>query len=428
MIRTICGCAVIAMAAVAYGDAETPDSPSSPPNERYDIGTAKLLDDPEHRPPGALEPQLEIIRRDPANWLNIAPEDEWLNLIRDPFRSLDEAHGLAITGAYTMLFQQASGGPGDRNGASGDMDLFMKWTLLGRGTKDTGTFVFAAEHRHALGPNPPSELTDELGTLLGTTNGFNDRGEAIKEAYWVQRLFDDRVRVGLGRADPENLVGGHKLQSSNTSFLNKAFSTNPTIAFPGSGMAAAMSVRPVDWFYVGGGAANAYGNTTTSDIDRLFDEWDLFSFVEGGFTPKIEGLGEGRYRVAIWQVDSLDRTDRPSDSGFSIIVDQDFGESLSIFARYGYSDAEVVEVQHLIEAGGAWKGLIGSSEDLTGLAVAWAVPPDDRPEEKVVEVFHRMQLTGRMQLTFGAQLIIDPSDAPDHDEIGVFSVRYRLGF
>lgn len=368
-----------------------------------------------------------MIYRDPSNWLGIAPDKELLNFIRNPLKSIDEKYGLLFSGAYTALFQQSIG-PGAVNGAAGDLDLFARWVAIGRGTKDTGTFYFAAENRHRLEANTPAEIGGEIGSLLGTTNGFNDRGWAVKEAYWVQRLFEDRFRFGLGRVDSENLVGGYKLQSANTSFLNKAFSTNPTIAFPGSGMGAAFSVKPVEWFYVAAGAANAYGKTTTIDIDELFDEWRLFSWVEVGYTPKIEGLGEGRYRVAAWHMDSRELTGQPSDSGISFIVDQEVGEHISLFARYGYADGQLTKVRQLAEAGGAYEGLFGSSSDLTGLAFAWAEPYEDLRNQMVLEAFHRFQLTGRIQLTLGMQLIIDPSDAPDTDAEGVFSARLRITF
>lgn len=50
------------------------------------------------------------------------------------------------------------------------------------------------------------------------------------------------------------------------------------------------------------------------------------------------------------------------------------------------------------------------------------------PDEKVLEVFHRMQLTGRTQFTVGMQLIIDPSHAPGVSALGVFSARLRVTF
>jgi hypothetical protein len=227
--------------------------------------------------------------------------------------------------------------------------------------------------------------------------------------------------------DTENLFGNHQLQSANTSFLNKAFSTNPTVSFPGIGAGAALSVRPVDWLYVAGGANNAYGNTTTVTAD-LIDEWRLFKYGEIGFTPSVEGVGDGRYRVAFWHMDSRARTEQPSDEGFSLIVDQKFGERVTTFARYGYASGDLTGVKQSIQAGGAVTGLVGSAADLTGLAFAWSQPEEDLHDEEVLELFHRLQLTGRLQLTLGAQWIFDPSDNPDVDALGVLSARLRLSF
>ncbi|MGH7288044.1 MAG: carbohydrate porin, partial [Myxococcota bacterium] len=182
-----------------------------------------------------------------------------------------------------------------------------------------------------------------------------------------------------------------------------------------------------DWFYLAGGATNAYGNTEATTID-LVDEWRLFEFGEIGFTPTVEGVGDGRYRVAVWHMDSRSRTGQPSDGGFSVIVDQKFGERVTTFARYGYADGDLTRVRQSIQAGGGVTGLFGSSADLTGLAFAWSEPEADLRDEEVLEVFYRIQLTGRLQLTFDAQLIFDPSNAPDVDALGVLSARFRLSF
>src|SRR5262245_22025884 len=197
------------------------ESPSTQPSSEWTAGD-EPRDDMDKPAPGAIEPPLEIIEQDPSNWLGIPPEKEWLNLIRDPLKELDEEYGLLIAGAYTMLFQQSIG-PDEQSAAAGDFDLTGRWTFLGRDTPDIGSFYVATEYRHEIGNQPPSELGAQIGTLLGTTDGFSNRGWAVKDAYYAQRLFDDHVRVGLGRVDSENLVGNHDLQSANTSFLNKAF-------------------------------------------------------------------------------------------------------------------------------------------------------------------------------------------------------------
>lgn len=424
MLMALCA-AVLAV----QSPATSPDSPEEAPavtTETAD-GSTELLDDIGEPPPGAIEPPLEVIERDPSNWFGIPPEKEWLNIIRDPLKKLNEEHGLLFAGAYTILFQQSIG-PDAHSAASGDFDLTGRWTIFGRGTPDIGSIYVAGEYRHKIGNIPPSALGSEIGTLLGTTDGFSDRGWSVKDLYYAQRLFNDRFRFGLGRVDSENLVGAHELQSANTSFMNKAFSVNPTMAFPGSGMGGAASVRPIEWMYVAAGGANAYGNTTTSEIDSFFDEFRLFKWVEAGVTPKIEGLGKGKYRVAVWHMDSRSDEDQPSDEGFTIIFDQEVGEQLSLFLRYGYAEADLTGVQQSVQGGAGVEGLIGSSSDLTGVALAWSEPETDGlPDEKTLEVFHRLQLTGRTQLTFGAQLIVDPSNS-DEDALGVFSARFRLTF
>ena len=121
---------------------------------------------------------------------------------RDPFgelgrasRDLEKSTGLKIGFAYTALFQQVFGGAGDPSGAGGDVDLLMKWTLLGRDTKDPGALVVNAEYRHEIGDQPPSVLAGEIGAAIPTTNGFGERPIVVKEAYWSQRLFDGALRL-----------------------------------------------------------------------------------------------------------------------------------------------------------------------------------------------------------------------------------------
>src|SRR5690606_10004674 len=120
------------------------------------------------------------------------------------------------------------------------------------------------------------------------------------------------------------------------------------------------------------GIMNGYGSTTINDMKYL-DEGDFFTFGEAGFTPHIEGLGRGRYRVLLWHMDARDARglDLPSDRGFSIILDQELGESLQVFARYGYADEAVTNIRSSVEAGVGVRGLLGSPDNMTGLAFAY---------------------------------------------------------
>ncbi len=345
--------------------------------------------------------------------------------ITGPLNSLYQETGLRVAVAYTTVFQTASGGV---NGFSGDLDLMAAWTLLGRGTPDTGTFVFTGEDRFRQADQPASRVGPELGTLQPTTNGFNDRGWVVRDGYWLQRLFDNRLRFLVGRADLTDFVGAHRLQNLNNSFSNRWFSANPVVASPGHGPTAGLSLAPTDLFYVSGGLANAYGRTTTFGVDTL-DQGDFFYTCEFGLTPFFEGVGAGRYQLMLWRMDSRPEQGLPSDQGISVILNQEFGDSLLAFARYGNSEGTLTNVENAVQIGLGLQDFLGQ-DNLTGIAASWGEP--SRPgwrDETVFEVFQRFQLSRFSQFSVGGQLIIDPSNSPSNsDAVAVLTLRLRVAF
>lgn len=393
----------------AAGQTATPAPPASQSRETLDGVPPGDI-----RPPTGIDEQLEGITPGVA--------------IKRRFDELAARTNLRIGIANTWLFQQATGGPGRRSAGGGDLDLLAKWTLVGAGTKDTGIAAFAAEYRYQIGDQPPSELGGQIGTLIPTTNGFSERPMVVKEAYWDQRLFEDRFRFAIGRIDPENLFAGHRLQSANNYFLYKAFSSNVTVAYPGPGLAAAAQLKPVSWFYIDGGITDANGKATTSNFEGFFEDHEFLTFGEMAVTPKLKDLGEGRYRVALWHIDAREDADKPADEGFTISFDQDLGDSVIAFTRYGHADGDVTGITDSVQAGAGVKHVLGQ-DNLLGLAGAWSKPSDDAErDETALEIFQRFQVTETSQLTVGAEVIFDPSNAPDDDVVGVFSARLRIAF
>lgn len=392
----------------------SPEAASSATESAAPAGPIIDLDPKDPLPPTTVEEELAEIRPGVA--------------LKREFDRIAAETNLRFGVANTWLFQQASGGSGKRSGAAGDLDLLARWTALGAGTKDTGVLVFASEYRYQIGDQTPSALGGEIGTLIPTTNGFSERPMVIKELYWDQRLGEDHFRFAIGRIDPENLFGGHRLQSANTFFLNKAFSSNPAVAYPGPGLAGAAQIKPVDWLYLTGGVTDANGSATTGNFDDFFKDGEFLAFGELGFTPTIEGVGAGRYRIALWHVDKRDADDVPSDEGITVSLDQDLGETFIVFVRYGHADADVTKVANSVQGGVGVKGVLGA-EGMLGLAGAWSEPADDtKRDEKVFEAFQRFQITETTQLTIGAEAIFDPSNAPGDDVVGVFSARLRISF
>ncbi|MFZ4682131.1 MAG: carbohydrate porin [Terrimicrobiaceae bacterium] len=352
-----------------------------------------------------------------------------LDWLKRPLNSLYEKTGLRLGFANTMLFMQPLGGQSSRYGAAGDLDFMSSWTLIGRGTKDTGRFVFTGEYRFQMGDQPPSEIRGQMGAIVAPTGTFNDRGWVIRDAYWIQRLFDARVRILIGRADPSDYVGSHWLQNVNNSFVNRNFSANAAVPFPGHGPMLGVSIRPTDQFYLTVGAANAYSNTLDAEFESLFNEWDLFTFGEIGYTPTFKGLGQGRYAFGLWHIDARSIGNLPEDYGLTFIVDQNLTDRLQIFARYAYSDGTLTNIRQTGQIGLGLSGLFGRKDDLTGAAFALTIPRSDASRnETVLEAFHRFQVTRNTQLSFGLQLIANPGNAPDNETAGAFYARLRTSF
>jgi carbohydrate-selective porin OprB len=188
-----------------------------------------------------------------------------------------------------------------------------------------------------------------------------------------------------------------------------------------------LSIRPTDSpFYISGGAANAYGSTTKTSFDTL-DQWTFFSYGEVGWTPTFHSL-EGRYTVSGWNIDERTKTGQPGDWGVTAVADQQLCSMVEVFARYGYSEAATLRIHHYAQAGLGWRGLIGSTNDMTGLGFSWQSPRGNNlRDEKVVEGFYRAQVTRFMQLSVGAQAIVDPGQSTK-DVVGAFWGRVRIIF
>jgi hypothetical protein len=364
--------------------------------------------------------------------LNLDPLEDPQDFLANKAESLSEASGLQLAVAYTMPFLQATGSPGDRYGGAGDLDLMSVWTLVGRGGRNTGELIVSGEYRFSIGSQPPSELRAAIGALIAPVNGFNDRGWVLRNAYWSQRLLDGRLRFIIGRADPAGYFGTHWLQSADVSFMNRHFSSHPTVPSPGHGATAGISIRPRDSYYVTLGASDAYGDTTKIGLGTL-KYGDFFTFAEVGLTPKFRRFGRSRYSVAPWYMPARRRDGLPADKGVIVSINQELSDKLTLIARYSYADATLdrpgTDVAQQAQAGLGIRGMFGNLDDLAGIAFSIAIPGNgELRQEKVTEIFYRCQFTRRTQLSVGAQAIFDPSRAPTPDTVGIFYVRLRTSF
>lgn len=131
----------------------------------------------------------------------------------------------------------------------------------------------------------------------------------------------------------------------------------------------------------------------------------------------------------MWHMDARSRDSLPSDYGMSFIADQNLTENLQVFARYSYSNGQLINIKNSAQLGFGYSGLFGRENDLTGAAFALTFPQRDTTRnEAVMEVFHRFQLASNSQFSLGFQVIATPGNAVEAEAAGMFYMRLRTSF
>jgi hypothetical protein len=380
--------------------------------------------------PDRVDADLIEAHSRPAGLLPYGP----VSLLDPLWKQLDaktQEVGLDIGFAYTALYQGATRGPGERDAAAGDVDVFGDWRFIG-GPNDPnrGFLYFAAENRHELfTPIAPAALRSEIGSLWKTTDGFNEQALTFRELYWQQHIAGDRVIVRAGKLDAKNYYSNNYWQSDNKYFLNEAFSFFPVRASPGNGLGLNLTSKLSDDWYLSTGFQDAQGRKTTGGFDTFFGDFNLFGAAEVGYTPTIANLGKGNYRFTAWYRDAGETTGTPHDSGFDLSFDQKLNEHLTPFFRYGWAEGNVNNLEQMAALGVGWEGDLITRSDVVAIAGSWGRPADsDLRDQYAGEVFYRLQVSPDNQLTLGYQVIVNPTFDTKNDVVGVFECRWRVTF
>jgi hypothetical protein len=208
--------------------------------------------------------------------------------------------------------------------------------------------------------------------------------------------------------------------------VNKAFSSFPVRSFPGQGLGVNVTAKFSDQWYVSTGFQDAQGKKTTTGFDTFFGDFNLFGAFELGYTPTIAGLGNGTYRLTAWYRDAGETDGKRHDAGIDLSIDQHFGKHWIPFLRYGSGEGNINGIEHMVSGGIGWEGKFISETDVIGIGGMWGRPADHSLRDQYgAEVFYRLQVSPDNQITVGYQLIVDPSNQPKDDVVGVFELRWR---
>lgn len=376
-----------------------------------------------------------------------APEDrtkhtliriDAVNRLFDPYfdfkSKVQEDYGFAFGFDYNALFQAATASPGEDFAAGGVVRFFGRWTLLGRESKHTGTFVYKVENRHRLGTDiPPQDLGSELGYAGLTVVPFSDPGWILTNCYWEQRLWNNQAAFVFGVVDTTDYVDTYSLMDPWSDFNNLAFSTDPTIPAPDQGLGAAARITVMDHFYVLGGLADANGDPTDplEGFQTFFEVAEFFSHLEIGWAASYERRFTDNVHLTAWYVDPRKDAQVPSGWGLAFSMNFLLAEKWEPFVRAGYSDGGSSLWEGAVSVGLGYH--LRRKSDLLGLGLNW-----DRPsnvsfgpglnDQYTVEFFYRVRMLRVLTLTPDVEILINPALNPDEDVLAVFSVRGRLSF
>jgi hypothetical protein len=415
------------MAAIKAACARQPGPPGADAVPNYLQTQVSIESRPSLRaePPMDVSRNIDFANRGLPNVTDIpdAASPDWP--VENFLDRLDKEIGLKLGFAYTVLFQQATNGPGIRHGAAADFDLFAKYFLCDRDGPWESFVAAHGEYRHGYGSITPSELDTQIGAAEATARGFDRENPCFAQFYWQQKTGLDLTGFRVGKVDPKDYVGGSLYTNANLYFLNTAFSSNPTIAYPGNGLGGVAQYGGIVPFVLRAGLTDANGKTTDPGFDTI-SRGEYFSFAEGVFRSSFENLGNGSLRLSGWHIDARTEANKPAGTGSSVTLEQSLGSALNLFARYGASGGDAAPLRQGASAGIVADGFLDRSKDVWGIGASWGEPSaTNSRNEWVFESFWRLQIAPRAQFTVGYQVIL-PGLSAESTVVGVLELRLRV--
>jgi porin len=342
--------------------------------------------------------------------------------------------GLDYTSIYLNASETVPGG--DDTAAAGMVRSYGSWDLIGRESANTGTFIWKVEHRHDYGSPAPSPLwsATELGYLGLIAPPFSDQGFRTTNFYWRQQLNDGKTSIVAGFLDVTDIVDLYGLVSPWMHFTNFVFSTGsaamdlPDDAALGVGGATMLTEN----IYVIGTFVDA--NSDPEDpwegFDSFADDNEYFTSAELGWTTGQEAVYLDNYHVTLWHKDARDDLDRPSGWGVNVSFARFVDETWMPFLRAGWSDDGDSLLERSVSTGMGYR--LRGNRDLIGAGLNWGKPNPNQgagdEDQYAAELFYRLLVGARLQLTADIQYLKDPAANPVEDSIWVFGARGKIAF
>jgi len=373
--------------------------------------------------------------------------------------------GLELSLGMTNIYQINARGGASTNQHAGrhqgsydlelSADLEKLWNIQG------GTLYV---HTVGLWSQAVDVDTVSIGSTFGTNADAGARRSMdVVELYYEQAMFDDTLRLRIGKLDitggfecrgcPVSFDGSAFANDETAQFLNAALVNNPTIPFPDYGLGAVLYWNPIEWWYFGAGVIDAQTDARETGFRTAFHKDDYFFYiVETGVTPQFgsaNGPLQGAYRVGIWNDPqpkaNSDRANADSDdvgiylSFDQVLVkenaDEEDTQGLGAFFRYGYAPSKRNDLTNFWSIGLQYQGLLdGRDDDVVGVGFAQGFYADsadatyNNDYESVVEVYYNALVTPWLSISPNIQYVTNPGGVDGVSDAVVAGVRAQITF
>jgi len=346
---------------------------------------------------------------------------------RDWKRKQNDKHGFQLSGQYTTLYQGASKSlNGEDKASSGVFRTTMKWTPVGRGTKNTGSLVLMVDNRHAFRDIAPTQLAGEIGYIGLTGTLYSDVDWVIPNLNWQQGFNDGSTGLLIGRYDPSDYMNVLGYTNPWVTFSNLAILLDASVQFADSswGVAGGSWINDQTYFMLGINDANG---TITDDLDFFNGGAEFYKWGHVGWSPNRAERFQKNIHIAGWHVDPRDEVDTDSAQGIALAANWTFAGKWMPFARAGWSEGTTPIYNRSATLGMIRKFQFRS--DVAGVGINWGDPPDDSlPNQTTVEAFWNFQFAQNLAFTPSVQLLIDPALNPQANQVWITGLRVRLTF
>lgn len=345
---------------------------------------------------------------------------------------LNKEYGFDYNLTYSVLGQRTS--PSGRyNAVQSNLSPAITWTNF---DNKYGTGALNISYDSVFyGRHNAVDLQNRSG-IASPINDFDDSIQEFSGLYYTYELPGEYnwLLIGAGQY-PIYLFDGTTYDSNQqVNFLNYALSQNGSSSYSTAGVGFYIEATPGKWSFAAGAQDASNISATSVRVNRIHDK-HYTTFGSIGYNPSFKHLGDGQYAVMVYNQPGV-KEQPQSTTGWSVNMQQNIGEKLSIFGRVNGVSGSMMTINQSYVAGMVYNNPLNrNSLDQIGLAYAYnkidesAVGAETyHKAEQVIETYWAWGFSKWATLTPDFQFYIHPALNRKSDYGTATSIRLTLFF